>query len=308
MANAITKRQNDIQRLLDFIYKKASVTALLEGGTEGLVQEIPNMAGSVRIAKRAIDGYGDYGRQNGGSAYPQGDVSLTWETHTMSVDRGVELVVDRMDNDETGENAFTSIGSLAGQLEREQGSPELDAYRFATMAGTSGILTTTAADLTSSTVKAAVDTAIADMDDAEVPEEGRVLFMATGVYNSFKNAGLFTYNLESQSSNGTIDTRFAEYDGMRVVKVPQSRFYTAIDLNDGSSTFGYAKAAGGVDINFMIVHPSAVIPVVKHANVKYFDPDTNQNGDSHLVQARKYYDLFVMDNKVEGIYLHKATA
>lgn len=307
MANTITKSVNDLQATIDFIYKKESVTGVLEMNNI-LVQPLQT-AGSVRIAKRTIDGYGDYGRENGGSAYPSGDVTQTWETKQMTVDRGVELTVDRLDNDETAENAFLSLASMAGQLEREHGAPEMDAYRFATMAGTSGILTTTAADLTSSTVKAAVDAAIAAQDDAEVPDEGRILFMSTSVYNAFKNAGLFTYNLKSDGENdGVRDTRFVEYDGHRVIKVPQSRFYTAIDLNDGSSTFGYAKAAGGVNINFMIVHPSAVAPVSQLAQVKYFDPDTNQRGDSHLVQARKYYDLFVMDNKVEGIYLHKATA
>lgn len=306
MANAITKRVNELQQTIDFIYKKEAVTGVLE--LNNILVQPMETAGSVKIAKRSIDGYGDYGRQNGGSAYPAGDVSLTWETKSMTVDRGVEFTVDRLDNDESGENAFLSLASFGGQLEREHGAPEMDAYRFATMAGTTGILTTTAANLTKTTVKDAVDTAVEAMDDEEVPEEGRVLFMSTSTYNAFKNAGLFTYNLDANASESSIDTRFAEYDGMRVIKVPQSRFYTAIDLNDGSSTFGYAKASGGVDINFMIVHPSAVAPVSQLSQVKYFDPDTNQRGDSHLVQARKYYDLFVMDNKVKGIYLHKATS
>ncbi len=306
MANNIEQARKDIQAMLDLIYTQESVTSILQANPN-LVQEVNGAAGSIRIAKRTVDGYGDYGRQNSGNAYPSGDVSLTWETHDMSVDRGVSLTVDRMDDDESGMNAFNSIASLAGQLEREKGAPEMDAYRFAKMTGTAGILEATA-DLTSSTIKGAIDTAISAMDDANVPAEGRVLFMVNAMYNALKNSDFFTYNLESNAANGGIDTRVATYDGMRVVKVNQDRFYSAIELNDGSSSFGYGKAAGGVNLNFMIVHPSAIIPVVKLANVKYFTPDTNQNGDSHLVQARKFYDLFVLENKVEGIYAHKATA
>ena len=51
-------------------------------------------------------------------------------------------------------------------------------------------------------------------------------------------------------------------------KVPQSRFYTAIDLLDGKSPSEeaghYKKATEGKDINFMIVHKPAVIKFDKH--------------------------------------------
>ena len=57
----------------------------------------------------------------------------------------------------------------------------------------------------------------------------------------------------------------------------------------------------------MIVHPSAVVQVNKFMLPKIFSPDENQKMDAWLFQFRLYHDAFVYDNKVKGVYLHKAT-
>ena len=306
MTNSITLRVNEIPNLLDMIYTKSSTTAILEKPSS-IIRETET-AGTIKIAKRALTGYGDYNRTTG---YPAGSVTQTWETHSISYDRGIKFQVDRLDNDESGNNAFRDMASLAGQFMAEKATPEIDAVRFAVMAGTSGINTTTAVELTTSTVKTAVDNGIAALDEDEVPEENRVLFMSTSIYNLMKNSGFFTYNLDASISQSR-DGRFAEYDGMPVIKVPQSRFYTAIDVYDavttGETDGGYAKAAGGVNINFMIVHQDAAIPIRTLDKMKYFSPEVNQSADAHLLQSRLYHDLLVPEQKVEGIYLHKATA
>lgn len=312
--NTITKRVNEIPNLLDLAYKKAAVTTILEKPS-AILQEAGS-AGSFKIAKRSLTGYGDYTRTNGSSSYPSGAVNLSWETHTVSYDRAIELQVDRLDNDETGETAFMSFASLGGQFMREKAAPEIDAVRFAVMAGTSGIDTTSGAVLSASTIKAAIDTAIASMDANEVPEENKVLFISTTCYNYLKNASGFTYNLQANPTTGVIDTRVAEYEGMPVIKVPQSRFYTAITLYDGvtsgETAGGYVKStvsgSVGYNINFMIVHQEAALPYKGLDKVKYFAPDQNQKSDDHLIQSRLYHDLFVPENKVKGIYLHKSTS
>lgn len=54
----------------------------------------------------------------------------------------------------------------------------------------------------------------------------------------------------------------------------------------------------------MMIHPSAVLQVKKHDNLKMFDPDTNQDKDGWKVQYRLYHDAFVYENKVKGVYSH----
>jgi len=95
-----------------------------------------------------------------------------------------------------------------------------------------------------------------------------------------------------------------------VKKVPQTRFYTAIDLLDGKSEgeeLGhYQKAAAGKDINFMIIHKPAVIKFDKHTASDVISPALNPNSDAYISKYRKYGIVDVYKNKVAGIYLsHK---
>ena len=93
--------------------------------------------------------------------------------------------------------------------------------------------------------------------------------------------------------------------------VPQTRFYKGVTLDDGKTVDagGYAKTVStGKDINFMIIHPSSVIQVVKHDALKVFTPDENQTTDGWLVQYRIYHDAFVLANKLAGVYAHVKAA
>ena len=71
-----------------------------------------------------------------------------------------------------------------------------------------------------------------------------------------------------------------------VIDVPQSRFYTAIDLYDGTSenekAGGYVKDASGKNINFMIIQKDAVIQFSKHTVNKIFTPEENQNSEGYI--------------------------
>ena len=95
---------------------------------------------------------------------------------------------------------------------------------------------------------------------------------------------------------------------VKVVKVPQSRFYTAIDLADGTSggetAGGYSKSETAKDINFMIIQKSAVLQYPKHTVNKVVSPEDNQTDDSWLFFFRAYGLADVYENKAAGIYLH----
>lgn len=95
-----------------------------------------------------------------------------------------------------------------------------------------------------------------------------------------------------------------------VIDVPQSRFYTAIDLYDGTTASetagGYVKDSSGKDINFMIIHKDAVIQYSKHTVNKIFTPEENQNSDGYIFCYRAYGLTDAYENKAAGIYVHHA--
>jgi hypothetical protein len=108
------------------------------------------------------------------------------------------------------------------------------------------------------------------------------------------------------------DKKIEMYDNMKLVRVPRTRFYTQITLQDGTTAGqeagGYVKTAStGRDLNFVVVHPSAVLSPVKINAPRIFSPEINQDADAYKFQLRIYHDSFVFDNKVDGIYAHNKT-
>lgn len=299
MANSIALAKQFVA-MLDEVYKVASLTSDLDGAAE-LVRAGAN-ANELIIPKLSMSGLGDYSRNSG---YVDGDVTLTNETVQCNFDRGRMFTVDNMDDQETANIAF---GRLAGEFIRTKVAPELDAFRFAKYAGTTGIskVATGAALSDGAAVIAALRAAITKMDEDEVPTEQRYLYITPTLHG-------LVQDMDTTKSREVL-TLFA-----KVVDVPQSRFYTAIaqksgkiittGQGDGASTVdetagGYAKATGAKDINFMVIHKPAVIQFQKHVAPKFISPDQNQAADAWKYGYRNVGIADAYENKVAGIYLH----
>ncbi len=271
------------QPLLDEVYKKASLTQDMEHGNV-------KFDGSkiVKILKLEVPALGEYSRSSG---FTNGDVNATWEPWELTQDRGREFSVDAMDDEETLNMTF---GKASSEFIRTKVVPQIDTYRFATLAQKTGISTTTAAALsTGANVIAALRAAMSKMDEDEVTAEGRILYITPTLKGLIDDIDL--------TKSKAVMNRFA-----KVIEVPASRFYTKSQYN--SSTKEIEKASGAQDINFMIVHPSAIEAVAKHTKLRIFLADVNQDADAHKFQYRIYHDVFAYDNKLAGIYLHKAPA
>lgn len=286
MANNIAKFKKYID-LLDEVYKVNAKTSVLDGDTT-LVRAGAN-ADEIIIPKMSLDGLADYSRNSG---YVNGDVTLTNETVKFNYDRGRAFTVDAMDNEETAGVAF---GKLSSEFIRTKVVPEVDAFRLATYAGIEGISSATGTLADGNAALSAIVTAISKMDDDEVSEEGRVLFITPTLYNQILNV--------DTSKSKEIMSRFSS-----VVTVPQSRFYTAIELADGTTSGetagGFTKAETAKDINFMIIQKGAILQYPKHVVNKVVSPEENQTSDGWKFFYRSYGLADVYENKVAGIYLH----
>lgn len=295
MPNSITLAKNYIA-LLDEVYKLASLTSVLDSNPAGMRQGAN--ANEILIQKLSMDGLADYSRNDG---YIKGNVKLEWETVKFNYDRGRLFEVDSMDDEETVRTAF---GRLAGEFVRTKVAPEGDAFTFAQLASETGISKVSAGATlsTGANVMDAIAAGAGQMDEDEVPQDQRYLFITPTLGNLIKQ-------MDTTKSREMLDT-FAG-----VIRVPQSRFYTAIDLYDGvdhSGTSGqvdesagyFTKATGAKDINFMIVHKPAVIKFNKHTAAPIIVPDANQRSDGYIQKYRKYSLVDVYENKRAGIYLH----
>ena len=290
MANTIALAKN-YTSILDEVYQNASVTADLTSDST-MVRAGAN-ANEIVYPQISVTGLGDYSRNSG---YTNGSVNLEWKTATFNYDRGTKISVDVMDNEESRDIAFTMAGS---ELMRTKVAPEADAFTFATLAGIAGISKATPATYADATeFLQALIVAKNKMDEDEVPEEGRILYATPTLLNG-------VMALDTTKSREILNSFSVKK------RVPQSRFYTAIDLLDGKTAGEeaghYKKAETGKDINFMIVHKPAVIKYDKHVAQDIIPASANPDSDSDIVKYRKYGIVDVFRNKVAGIYLsHKA--
>lgn len=290
MPNNIVLSKN-YTALLDEVYRLSSVTADLI--SDASMMRAGANANEILYPQIEVSGLGDYSRNSG---YTDGTVNVVWKTTTFNYDRGTRIMVDTMDDQETFNIAFGMAGST---LQREKVAPEADAFTFATLAGIDGISKAAPATYTDTAqFLAALLEAKNRMDEDEVPEENRMLYATPTLLN-----GIMA--LDTTKSREILSTFSVRKS------VPQSRFYTAINLLDGKTSgeeLGhFKKADDGKDINFMIIHKPAVIKFDKHTASDIIAPENNPNADGYISKYRKYGLVDVYKNKVAGIYLsHKA--
>lgn len=294
MANSIALAKNYID-LLDEVYANASLSAVLNSDSSTARQGAN--ANEIMIPKLSMDGLAEYSRNDG---YVKGDVKFEWETVKFDYDRGRLFEVDSQDDEETVKLAF---GRLSAEFIRTKVVPEDDAYTFATLAGITGISkVSTGATLSDGAgVMTAIKAGLDEMDEDEVPQEDRYLFITPT-------------NLSAVKAMDTTKSRELLDGFTQIIKVPQSRFYTAIDLYDGTdhtgssgadeTIGGFVKASTGKDINFMIIHKPAVIKYWKHTASNIITPEANQRSDGYIQKYRKYGLVDAYENKLAGIYLH----
>ena len=310
--------------LLDEVYKEASKTSILEGD-EVTVKKGSN--GEIKIAKLDMDGLGDFSRNDG---YTKGSTSFVWETVKYDKERSQDLRIDRLDNDEALETPFAK---LSGEFIRTKVVPETDAARIAKICSTEGITTKAEKLSNGSEVVSALRPCSNAMDEAEVPTESRILFIPPTLRTSIDD-------LDTTQSRAVL-SKFSS-----IIEVPQTRMYTAITLNDGTTNYGYKKAEGqyvktkdtdivkdkkyyterggvysevsspaksslntyyeligvGKNVNFLCVEKSAAVCAIDQY-IKYFSPDQDQQGDSHVFKYRNN-NLYAhcYENKLAGIY------
>lgn len=276
--------------MLDEVLKNASLSSVLD--SDASVAKEGNQVHEILVPKMTMDALADVDRGTGNLV--DGSVSLEYETKAFNFLRGRRFVVSQVDNEESADIAF---GKLAAEFVRTQVVPEKDAFCFAKIAGTTGIskVAQGATLSTGADVVAALAAAMDGMDNDEVPAENRHLFITPALLGLVRDM--------DTTKSKEILASFAS-----ITKVPQSRFYTAIDQADGTSTGetggGYSKASAGKDINFLIVYKPAVMKFDKQVASDIITPQENQHGYGWVQKYMNYGIVEVYDNKVKGIYLH----
>ena len=281
--------------LLDEAYKADSKTSILD-----TLSDYVQFTGANTVNIFNIDpvGMANYDRDAG---FVPGDVTGTWQPYVLETDRGRSYQVDFLSNDQA---MGLVVPNLLATVERQHIIPEVDAYRFAQYAGGalgSQVITETLSS--GAAAVASIDLATATLDDAEVPYEGRILFVNPTTYRYLKSG--ITRMVMNRDRD--VDYNVEMYNDMRVITVPSGRFNTAITLNAPTTSSGVGGyTASGDAINYMIVHPSAILQVMAHYAPRIFTPAQNIEADAFRVQPRYCHGAWVKAHKTNGIYVSHA--
>lgn len=249
-------------------------------------------AQTIKLPRMNLSGYKDHTRTPG---FNLGTMSNDWEPKKLEHDRDIEFFVDPMDIDET--NLALSVAHIQNTFETEQAIPEKDSYRFSKLYSEltkySGRTNSTAID--ASTFLEIFDAEMEYMDEAGVPEEGRILYITPSMARIVKEAeGI--QRVISVTTPNTINRKVHSLDDVKIKKVPSARMKTKYNFTEGCVVDATAK-----QINFILIHTSCVVCRDKYSYIKLFTPGTDsRTADGYLYQNRYYSDLFLLEKKVEG--------
>ena len=307
MANVI-ELVNKYLPILDEQYKLEAKSAILDVAPEFV--QLTKDAKKIKIAKMRVDGLANYSRSGG---FISGDTDLTWEEHEFTQDRGRALQIDAMDNTETFGLAF---GRLAGEFQRTRVIPEIDAYRFSTYYKAAG--TVVEVSLSAGEILSAIDAIDAQMDDDEVPEgASRILFVNPTVYKLMMNdPSLVKHITVDEGMSKALNKKIHAYNEHPIIKVPSTRFYTDIVLQDGVTSGqeagGYLPKSDAKVIGFLMISKSAVLQLSKRRISRYWAPTreemiasgadgVNPNCDAWKFDFRVYHDAWLLEEKLKGV-------
>lgn len=240
-------------------------------------------AHSVKVYKISTANMNDYSRNSGANRYgtPK-DLDATTEEMTLKKDRSFTFVIDRLDKDET-KGQLAAATALARQT-REVVVPEVDKYTYGVMIANAGTKPA-AVELTAENIYSEIIKATNALDNAEVPETGRVLVVTPDTFLLMKQCKEIMMETDI-GNNLRLKGVISNLDGLNVVKIPKNRL---------AENFG-----------FMVAHPCATVAPTKLESYKTHQDPPGISGE--LVEGRICYDAFVLENKAKAIYYQETAS
>lgn len=239
-------------------------------------------AHTIKVYKISTGTMNDYDRAGTGSGAKGSrygavqSLDATTEEFTLKKDRSFTFAIDKLDTDETAQQ-LAGASALARQ-QREVVIPEVDSYVYGVIAAGAGTKPTAVA-LTPENIYDEITKGTNTLDNAEVPDESRVIIVSPDVYRIMKKSKdiVMETDVDTQlRKQGVV----SNLDGASVIKVPATR----LPENCG----------------FIMCHPCATVAPTKLEDYKIHQDPPGISGS--LVEGRICYDAFVLDNKKMAIY------
>ncbi|WP_342515608.1 capsid protein [Sutcliffiella sp. FSL R7-0096] len=257
-------------------------------------------AKTIQIPNITTGGFTDVDRDVMGNYTRRVDNS--WIPKTLEHDREFKTLVDPQDIDET--NLALTIANITRVFNDEHKIPEMDKYMASKLyTEYTGFGETANTDqITEASALSIFDDMMEEMDEAEVPQEGRILYVTPAVKKVLKNAEKIQRTLDVKGEASAVNRNVRSLDEVTIVSVPSSRMKTLYNFTDGAVPDVAAR-----QINMILIHPLTVISPQKYEFVSLDEPSA-KTGGKHLYYERKYWDAFLIEQKVKGVKFNVSAA
>lgn len=244
--------------------------------------EIPSISTSGRV---------DGDRDTIGTA--KRNHSNSWEPKQLKNHRKWSTLEHPINVNET--NMVLSIQNITKVFNEEQKFPEMDAYLVSKIYADWTELGKTA-DTTALTIENVLnvfDGMMEEMDEKNVPESGRILYVIPPVKTLLKEAKEVTRFI--QNGDSAVKRAVRSLDEVTIESVPSDLMKTVYDFTEG-----YAPGEGAKQINMFLVHPSAVITPENYA-FSQLDPPSAGSEGKWVYFEESYDDTFVLNKRIDAI-------
>lgn len=228
-------------------------------------------------------------------ATAQRNYSNDWETKSLTNQRKWSTLVHPMDVDQS--NMVNSIANITRVFNDEQKFPEMDAYCISKIyddwTKQSKVADKTA--LSVNNVLDVFDTLMLQMDNANVPTTGRILYVTHEVKKMLNNADKIYRSLNVQDAADVVNRAVNRLDEVEVIGVPATLMKTAYDF-----TAGWSPAVTADQINMFLVHPTAVLTPVSYSFSQLDEPSAGSEG-KFIYFEESFEDVFILNKKIGAI-------
>lgn len=221
-----------------------------------------------------------------------------WETKTLSNSRKWSTLVHPRDIDET--NSVTTIQNITKTFNETQKFPEKDAYLISklysdwitsvTAEGYTGHTADTTV-LSTANVLTVFDQLMLNMDEANVPADGRILYVTSTVKQIIKNA----IEIVRRNGESSIERDVSRIDEVKIESVPSVLMKTKYNF-----TTGYKVATDAQQVNMFLVHPSAVITPEAY-DFAQLDPPSATSEGKYVYYEESFDDAFILNKRADAL-------
>ncbi len=231
---------------------------------------------SIKIYTPVTVDENDYQR-SGVNRYgtPQ-EMQDTVQELTMTQDKSFSLTIDKGNNED--QMNIKGAGRMMQLQLREKSTPAADKYALNRFAALAGKVMTVSAKPTKSNIVSTIFDMGQIMDDAQVPEENRYLYMTAEMYKLVNISDEFI-SIDKLGEKSISRGECGEVDNFRIIKVPT----------------GYLPA----NCFMLATYKGSVLMPYKIQDAKIHQDPPGLSGN--LLEGRHYYDAFVLGAKCMGV-------